>query len=181
MKNRLFAGILFIILGVLIAFGPRTIFPVCGVRANVSTETDCKDPTDEECLQTASPTEHPAAAKDHPSSPAKVMKCHRTARAELGVGLLISILGALLLVFASKQLRGWLSLLITLSGILALLIPTALIGVCGGAHMICRTLALPALSVISSIVIIASLINASYLFKSAKGGNIPHETGTPLS
>jgi len=33
MKNRLITGILFIILGVLIAFGPITIFPVCGVNA----------------------------------------------------------------------------------------------------------------------------------------------------
>lgn len=33
MKNRLLTGILLILLGAFIAFGPQTVFPVCGVRA----------------------------------------------------------------------------------------------------------------------------------------------------
>lgn len=78
-----------------------------------------------------------------------VMKCRWTAQAELGIGLLISVLGALLIVFKSKQIRIGLSLSAALNGILALLIPTVLIGVCENAHMTCRALALPALSVLS--------------------------------
>jgi hypothetical protein len=127
MKHRVI-GILFIILGGLIAFGPRTIFPVCDANLDM------------------------------------VMKCHWTARAELGIGFVIVLSGVLLTVIQSDRIRLGLSLGIILNGILSLLIPTVLIGVCGGQHMTCHSLTLPALAVISGIVIIAAAVYTLFLY-----------------
>jgi hypothetical protein len=94
-----------------------------------------------------------------------VMKCFWTRRAELGIGLVIVVLGVLTLVFKSSQIRLGLGIGVFLNGVLALLIPATLIGVCEHAHASCRVLALPALSVLSSILILISVINGITLSK----------------
>lgn len=94
------------------------------------------------------------------------MKCHWTARAELGAGALVAVTGILLLLFSNSKVRSGLSLSLVFSGIFALLIPTTLIGVCGGVHMDCNKLTLPALIILSGIVIVAAAINSLYLLSS---------------
>jgi hypothetical protein len=128
MKNRIFPGISFILLGLLIAIGPFTLFRVC--------EWDMM-----------------------------IMKCFWTARTELGIGILIAILGILTLLFTSSRIRLGLSITAALNGILILLIPTALIGVCEEPLLPCRVLTLPSLVILSSILIVISLVNAIVLFK----------------
>ena len=93
-----------------------------------------------------------------------VMKCHWTANAELGIGILIALFGALLIVIQSVQIRIGINIAIALNGVLALLIPTALIGVCDGVHMHCHSLTQPILVILSSVVIIAAVANTIYLF-----------------
>ncbi|NLL77799.1 MAG: DUF4418 family protein [Clostridiales bacterium] len=99
-----------------------------------------------------------------------VMKCFWTARAELGVGVSISILGLLSAIFGNPILRLGLTAGVLLNGILALLIPTVLIGVCGSNHMNCRALTLPALSVLSILIVAVSVIQAVYLRYTNKEG-----------
>jgi hypothetical protein len=99
-----------------------------------------------------------------------IMKDHWTARAELGVGILIALLGILLLLFSSKQVRLGISLSLALSGILVVLIPTALIGVCDDAHAACRLLTLPSLIILGAVVAVLSAVNAVYLFKTSNEG-----------
>jgi len=178
MKNRLITGILFIILGGLIALGPQTIFPVCGIHTAEQASAQGTEKIGEqegiktggqETMQAAEGAGEQAAIAMTTDS---VMKCHWTAQAELGIGILIALLGAFLIIFQSKQIRMGLSLALGLNGILALLIPTVLIGVCGGAHMPCRSLALPALTVLSSVVIVTSAVNAVYLFISNRKGQV---------
>jgi len=94
------------------------------------------------------------------------MKCFYTAKAEIGAGGLIAVLGVLSLIFSNKKIRAGISLATTLGGILTVLIPTALIGVCGGKHMTCSTLTLPALSVLGVVTAVSAAINAVYLIKS---------------
>ncbi|NLT15170.1 MAG: DUF4418 family protein [Clostridiales bacterium] len=156
MKNRLITGIVFIILGGFITFGPQTVFPVCGVhtKAQASGEMHMDN------------CEAPAAAMTEAMS--GVMKCQPTARVEFGIGILIVLVGALLIIFPSKQVRLGLNLSLTLNGVLALLIPTVIIGVCNGAQMVCRLLALPALTVFSILVIIIAAANSIYLYKSGR-------------
>jgi hypothetical protein len=129
MKNQLFFGISFVALGLLIAIGPYTLFPVCEAMGDM------------------------------------VMRCFWTRRASLGVGLLIAALGALAAVFKPAQVRLGLGIGVFLNSALALLVPTALIGVCDHAHASCRILALPALAVLSGILLVLSAINGITLLK----------------
>lgn len=163
MKNRLFTGVLFIFLGVLIALGPQMVFPVCGVHTSEQASGQGSGKMDEHqsmnMIQSDENTGKQASMKEKNM----VMKCHWTARAELGIGIFIALIGIFLLIFQSGQVRLGLSLALILSGVLALLIPTALIGVCGSLQMTCRSLTLPALTILSSIVIVTSVANVIYL------------------
>lgn len=169
MKNRLITGVLFILLGGLIAFGPQTIFPVCKVHTTEQSSAQGSGKTDASQSNPANGTNMIQSAEDSGEqssmvTKSMVMKCHWTVKAELGAGLLIALLGVFLLIFRSGQIRLGLSLALILNGILALLIPTVLIGVCGSLHMTCRSLALPALTILSGIVITASAANVIYLY-----------------
>jgi hypothetical protein len=132
MKNRLITGIAIVILGLLLAVGTQTIFPVCEAGE-------------------------------------KVMKCFWTGRAAIGIGGVIAVIGILLLVFGNKRTRIGLLLSLVPIGVYTVLIPNVLIGVCGGAHMNCRALALPAITIIGTAVTVFSASSAFWLFKTDKG------------
>jgi hypothetical protein len=134
MKNRLIIGIVITLLGLLLAVGTQTIFPVCEAGE-------------------------------------KIMKCFWTGRAASGIGGVIAVVGVLLLVFGNKRTRIGLLLALIPIGIYAVLIPNVLIGVCGGAHMNCRALALPAITIIGTAVSIFAAASAFWLFKTDKGRN----------
>jgi hypothetical protein len=174
MKNRIISGILFIILGGLIAFGPLTIFPVCGVHTTETTTTQGS-------MTMAGHTSIQSEGKmvmetgegsGTQTSMAKstVMKCHWTAQAELGIGILIALLGIFLLFSKSSDVRLGLSLALILYGLLVLLIPIALVGVCGSLNMSCRSLTLPALIILSSAVVFTAAANVYYLYHSRSKG-----------
>jgi hypothetical protein len=92
------------------------------------------------------------------------MKCHWSARAEIGIGgPLIAGLGIALLFFANPKIRLGLSVGIFLSGVLALLIPHALIGGCTMHSMACRKVTFPVITVISILLLIAAVLNGLYL------------------
>lgn len=149
MKNRILISIILIILGLLIALGPIILFPVCGIHAE-ETEHEMAKEIQEGAMQQAK------------------MKCFWTARAELGIGILIAILGVLHFILKSEQLRIGLSIGAILNGVLALLIPNTLIGVCRKAGMMCRIGTLPALTIFSSLVIIVCTVNVFYLYRLRK-------------
>jgi hypothetical protein len=132
MKNRLIIGIVITLLGLLLAVGTQTIFPVC-------------------------------EAGD------KIMKCFWTGRAATGIGGVITVIGIRLLLFGNKRTRIGLLLALVPIGIYAVLIPNLLIGVCGGAHMNCRALALPAITIIGATVIVFAIASTIWLSKSDKG------------
>ena len=100
-----------------------------------------------------------------PMDDGKFMKCHWTARAELGIGLGIVLLAVLSIVFASKEVRAGLLLGIATLSSNSILIPTALIGVCGGEHMQCNALTRPALLVIGVISIVIALVQVVILLR----------------
>jgi len=175
MKNRLVTGILFIVLGGLIALGPKTVFPVCGVHTQ-QTAIENNSKMDEHIANGAESQEKAKDAKDADGMTSsameanKVMKCHWTAQAEFGIGLVIALLGLFLLFFKSEHTRLGLSIALGLNGLLALLIPSALIGVCGNVKMACRSLCLPVLIILGAIVTAAAAANVFYLFHSNRKG-----------
>jgi hypothetical protein len=97
-----------------------------------------------------------------------IMKCFWTARAELGIGISIAILGGLSLAFKSPLVRLGLALASLLNAALALLIPTVLIGVCEHRHADCRVLALPALLILSVILLLIAGFNTALLLSAKK-------------
>ena len=94
----------------------------------------------------------------------KFMKCHWTAQAELGNGAIIAILGFLLFL-SSKKIRVGLQIALLALSVNSILLPNLLIGVCGGNHMSCHSLTLPALNVIGAVSIIVGIINLIYLLR----------------
>ena len=126
--NRTLTGGAFVILGILTAIGPQTIFAVC----------DAMD--------------------------GKFMKCHWTAQAEFGNGIIIILLGFLLFL-SSHKIRVGLQIALLALSVQTILLPNILIGVCGGNHMSCRSLTLPALNVIGAISIIIGVINLISLLR----------------
>ncbi|WP_051656543.1 DUF4418 family protein [Butyrivibrio sp. AE3004] len=140
MKNRIISGITFIILGLLIAVGPQSIFAVCG-----------------------------------PMEDGKFMKCHWTAQAELGIGLAIVFLAAGILFFKSEQIRAGLSIAAFALSIVSVLVPTKLIGVCGGEHMQCHSLTKPVLIILGIAGAVFALANTFFLLKNKEKVQVVQE------
>jgi drug/metabolite transporter (DMT)-like permease len=128
-------GALLIILGILVVLTPWILFPVCEVEGMY--------------LKTASGMQQP-------------MKCGWTARAETGMGALIILAGGLLIARGTPETRQAVGVFSIAFGVLVVLFPTVLIGMCALADHPCRQLTLPALEVLGVIVII---IGAFLLWK----------------
>ncbi|MDP4093618.1 MAG: DUF4418 family protein [Bacillota bacterium] len=129
MKNKSITGMIIIVLGVLVALIPKVIFPVCTNRIELM------------------------------NGKTLFMKCHWTAMTELMIGTLIVFNGILLIVFKKHETRIALSIMLFLLGLAALLIPTAVIGMCETATMACRVGTEPALIVVSVITMALGIGN----------------------
>jgi peptidoglycan/LPS O-acetylase OafA/YrhL len=84
--------------------------------------------------------------------------CHWSAQAEIGMGLLIVALGACMIVFTDPKTHFGLATGTFLASIIALAIPNFLIGGCGSMAMKCRTVAFPALTAESVVLLVFSAI-----------------------
>ena len=81
-------------------------------------------------------------------------RCHWSARAEMGMGMLAAALGICLLAFSDPKTQLGLAIGIFLTGIIIIGIPHALIGGCSVKTMSCRKIAFPALTV-EGIILLA--------------------------
>ncbi len=86
------------------------------------------------------------------------MKCHWTAIAEIGVAIPLLLVGIFEITSKRKESLTILSVLGVVLGILAILFPTVLIGVCANPMMNCHMVMMPALILSGALVIIASII-----------------------
>jgi hypothetical protein len=82
--------------------------------------------------------------------------CHWSARAELGIGMLIAALGICLIIFNNKKTQLGLYIGIFFTSIISLSIPHALIGGCKASTMACHRVAFPAITIISVIALLFS-------------------------
>jgi len=143
-KNIIFSSVV-IILGLFITLGPQFLFKVCDLTMTTTGEIEdcCADPeTDDCCASTAS---------DFPI-------CHWSARAEIGVGLLITALGICMLVFTDLKTQQGLAIGVFFAAIVALFIPNTLIGGCSSIAMACHRIAFPALTIESVILLVFSAV-----------------------
>jgi hypothetical protein len=85
------------------------------------------------------------------------MKCAWTARAEYTSGIPLLVIGILMTVWPRKETTRSLSIVAIVLGILTLLLPTALIGVCMSAAMNCNAILKPTMIVAGIVTILVSL------------------------
>jgi len=84
------------------------------------------------------------------------MKCHWTARAELAVGIPLLAVGLLLPFGRRKESMRSLGIVGAVLGVMAILLPGILIGVCSNDDMICNSLMDPVLILTGALAIVAS-------------------------
>jgi uncharacterized membrane protein len=87
-----------------------------------------------------------------------LMKCGYTARAEAAVGIIVILTGLALFVQKVNKYRKVLGGAVVGFGILTILIPTVLIGVCNALSAPCRIGTLPALILLGALIIVAGAI-----------------------
>jgi hypothetical protein len=91
------------------------------------------------------------------------MICHWTGRAELAVAGPLLVVGGLMVATRRKHVLRALSAVGLVLGAFAILLPTALIGVCGNPDMICNLVMQPTLVFAGILVAATSLAALVYL------------------
>ncbi|MBR4493617.1 MAG: DUF4418 family protein [Clostridiales bacterium] len=97
-----------------------------------------------------------------------VMKCHWTGRVEVALGIASLILGALVAVSREKAFSAAASVASAINGVLVILVPTVVIGVCGSPDMNCNAATRPALIIAGAFIIAAGISDAVLYLKSKK-------------
>jgi hypothetical protein len=145
MKKVIISSAIVIVLGLLIALGPKFIFKVCDsyMTAIEGGEDCCAEPAQNSCCG--------ASLSDLPI-------CYWSAQAEMGMGLLIIALGACMIVFTEQKTHLGLLIGVFFSSIIALAIPNFLITGCTTMNMRCHRVAFPALNIESAILLVFSAI-----------------------
>ncbi len=84
------------------------------------------------------------------------MKCHWTGVAEMTTGIPLMAVGAMMIASRRRRYLQSLGVLGTILGIIAILLPNTLIGVCS-TTMLCNTIMQPSLTILGSLAIVTSL------------------------
>jgi hypothetical protein len=95
------------------------------------------------------------------------MKCHWTGRGELVLAIPLLAVGGLMFFSRRKETQMALGILGVILGVLVILLPTTLIGVCMSADMLCNSVMKPSLILMGSLVVVISL--ASTVLSVVKG------------
>lgn len=153
MKDKIIGSLPTIVLGLLIAIAPRTFAPVCEFAAKRSSGMEhmsgMKDSGGMDHM------DHMGQAGKAMGEAHQHMACYWTAQASLGIGILLVIIG-LLALFVNSQIRTGLNLSAAFIYVLEIAIVTVLIGVCKSEEMSCNVYAMPTLTALSCVGILAA-------------------------
>jgi len=83
--------------------------------------------------------------------------CHWTARAEIGMGMLLAVSGLCFISFSDPKTQLGLLIGIFLTGIIVIGLPHVLIGGCSANTMSCKRVAFPALTIEAAILLAYSI------------------------
>jgi hypothetical protein len=91
------------------------------------------------------------------------MRCHWTRQAEVGVAIPLGLVGILAIISKRRETLRILSGLGMVLGLVAILLPTYLIGVCASQDMICNMVMKPTLIFAGTLTIASGLVGLVYL------------------
>ena len=97
------------------------------------------------------------------------MACRYTARVALGLGVVIALL-AIIGFFAPSRVRAGLDIANAVLGVLVVLVPTMLVGVCRGSMMHCHMVTMPTLIVLGVLLAVLAAVAVYLDLKPAKRG-----------
>ena len=100
----------------------------------------------------------------------KFMKCHWASQVEVALGIAVLVLGLLIVLAKENAASSAYAAASAINGVLVILIPTVVIGVCGSADMPCHSGTKPALIIAGALIAAAGLINAVSYLVSKKNG-----------
>lgn len=100
----------------------------------------------------------------------KFMKCHWTSQVEVALGIAVLVLGLLIVLAKENAASSAYAVASAINGVLVILIPTVVIGVCGSADMPCNSGTKPALIIAGALIIVVALINTISYLASKKNG-----------
>lgn len=99
---------------------------------------------------------------DHP------MKCWWSAQAEISIAIMFIVAGITILAFKSAETQFGVSIMTIALGVIAILIPSVLIGGCMKDTMPCQSITFPCIYVISGVTIAVSIFYCISLAKQIK-------------
>lgn len=100
----------------------------------------------------------------------KFMKCHWTSQVEVALSIAVLVLGLLIVLSKENAAASAYAVASAINGVLVILIPTVVIGVCGSADMPCHSGTKPALIIAGALIIVVALINTISYLVSKKNG-----------
>jgi hypothetical protein len=117
--------------------------------------TNCEAGKDDsaEAVGSAGTSAAPTASPTAGAMPYRMMKCYWTAHAEIVVGIPLIAIGVLLFFARRKETTRVLGILTAVLGVLAILLPTSVIGTCLNDQMVCNTEMKPVLLICGGITI----------------------------
>ena len=98
----------------------------------------------------------------------KKMACYYTAHAEIGIGILIAVLGVVYFFLKKESTRLGIAIAEFFTSGLVLAFPLKLTGLCKMSDMACRVKTYPALIVAVILLIVVSIIDIFFLARSEK-------------
>ena len=97
-----------------------------------------------------------------------IMKCWWSAQAEISIGIMLIVAGIAILTFKLEEIQFGICVMTSVIGVMAILIPSVLIGGCMKKEMMCQSMTFPCIYIIGGLTTAVSIFNCISIFKRMK-------------